>query len=134
MKEKAELVLGWWRKAQSDKIALEVTLRAQALDVACFHGQQAAEKYLKAFLIHQEAPFPYTHNLSKLVELCAQVDPEFRPFLPRVEPLTPYAVRPRYDVSFWPSQEEAEEAQSVAHALFEFVRRRLPDDIWKAAE
>ena len=134
MKEKAELVLGWLRKAQSDEVAVDVTLRAHALDVACFHAQQAAEKYLKAFLTHHEAPFPYTHNLSKLVELCAQVDPDFRSLLPQVEPLTPYAVRPRYDASFWPSQEVAEEAGTVAHDVSKFVRHRLPDDIWKAAE
>jgi HEPN domain-containing protein len=134
MKEKAELVLGWLRKAQSDSVALDVTLRARVLDAACFHAQQAAEKYLKAFLTHHEAPFPYTHNLSKLVELCAQVDPDFRSLLPQVEPLTPYAVRPRYDASFWPSQEAAEEARSSAHAVLEFVLCRLPDDVRKAAE
>jgi HEPN domain-containing protein len=69
MKEKAELVLGWLRKAQSDGVALDVTLRARALDAACFHAQQVAEKCLKAFLTHYEVPFPYTHNLTKLVEL-----------------------------------------------------------------
>jgi len=134
MKEKAELVLGWLRKAQSDGVALDVTLRAGALDAACFHAQQATEKYLKAYLTDHEAPFPYTHNLSKLVELCAQVDPDFRSLLPRVEPLTPYAVRSRYDASFWPSPEAAEEARAAAHAVMEFVLHRLPDDIRKAAE
>jgi HEPN domain-containing protein len=134
MKEKAELVLGWLRKAQSDSVALDVTLRARALDAACFHAQQAAEKYLKAFLTHHEVPFPYTHNLTKLVELCAQIDTDFRSLLPQVEPLTPYAVRPRYDASFWPSQEAAEEARSSAHAVLEFVLHRLPDDIRRAAE
>ena len=79
-------------------------------------------------------PFPYTHNLTKLVELCAQIDIEFRSLLPQVEPLTPYAVRPRYDASFWPNQEAAEEALSSARAVLEFVLHRLPDDIRKAAE
>lgn len=126
MKEGAELVLGWLRKAQSDSVALEATLRATALDAACFHAQQAAEKYLKAFLTHHDAPFPYTHNLAKLLELCARIDASFRSLLPRVEPLTPYAVRPRYDASFWPSQEAAEEARSAALAVREFVLARLP--------
>jgi len=134
MKERADLVAGWLAKAQSDRVALDVTLRAKALDAACFHAQQASEKYLKAFLTHHEAPFPYTHNLSKLVELCAQVDPDFRSLLPQVEPLTPYAVRPRYDASFWPSQEVAEEARSSAHVVREFVLDRLPEDTRKAAE
>ena len=134
MKEKAELVLGWLRKAQSDGVALDVTLRARALDAACFHAQQAVEKYLKAFLTHHEATFPYTHNLSKLVELCIAIDPDFRSLLPQAESLTPYAVRPRYDASFWPSQEAAEAAQSSALAVREFVLHRMPDDIKKATE
>jgi HEPN domain-containing protein len=132
MKEKVEPVVGWLRKAQSESVALDATLRARALDAACFHAQQGVEKYLKAFLTHHEVPFPYTHNLTKLVELCAQVDTNFRSLLPQVEPLTPYAVRPRYDASFWPSQETAEEARSSAHAVLEFVPQRLPDDLRKS--
>jgi hypothetical protein len=31
-----------------------------------------------------------------------RVDAHFRALLPQVEPLTPYAVRLRYDDSFWP--------------------------------
>ena len=134
MKEKADLVAGWLAKAQSDRVALDVTLRAKALDAACFHAQQAVEKYLKAFLTYHEAPFPYTHNLTKLVELCAQIDPDFRSLLPEVEPLTPYAVRPRYDASFWPSQETAEAASSAARSALEFVMHRLPDNFRKSAE
>ena len=129
MKEKAELVRGWLRKAESDSLALEVTLGAGALDAACFHAQQSAEKYLKAFLTHQEIPFPYTHNLTKLVELCAGIDSEFRSLLPRVEALTPYAVRPRYDPYFSPNQETANQARASAFTVRDFVLDRLPRNI-----
>src|SRR5438094_495421 len=50
MKQKADLVRGWLRRARSDLVAMEVLLNAGAFDSACFHAQQAAEKYLKAFL------------------------------------------------------------------------------------
>ena len=131
MKERAELVVGWLRKAQSDLVALEVTLQARALDASCFHAQQAAEKYLKAFLTHHGVAFPYTHNLAKVLDFCAQIDADFRSLLPRVEPLTPYAVRPRYDASFWPSLEAAEEARSAAIAVRDFVLGRLPESLRK---
>ena len=52
MKERADLVRGWLRKAASDAVAMDASLNAGALDAACFHAQQTAEKYLKAFLIH----------------------------------------------------------------------------------
>jgi HEPN domain-containing protein len=116
MKEKAELVRGWVRKGDGDRLALDVTLRAGALEAACFHAQQAVEKYLKAFLTHRGVPFPYSHNLAKLVELCAGVDSEFRSLLPTVEPPTPFAVRPRYDPSFSPSERIADESRSAALA------------------
>lgn len=55
MKEKADLVRGWLRKAASDVVSMEATLGTTALDGACFHAQQAAEKYLKGFLAYHQA-------------------------------------------------------------------------------
>ena len=47
MKTKADLVRGWLRKADSDLTTAEMCLDAgRALDTACFHAQQAAEKYI----------------------------------------------------------------------------------------
>lgn len=131
MKERTDLTLGWLRKAQSDLTALEASLHAGALDAACFHAQQAAEKSLKSLLNHAGVEFPFTHNLAKLVGLCAGRDPAFRTLLPVVESLTPYAVELRYDAEFWPSRDTAEEAQRAALAVRDFVRERLPEEIAK---
>ncbi len=95
MKERADLVRGLLRKAASDRLSMEVTLKAGAFDGACFHAQQATEKYLKAFLTYHGASFPYTHNLAELTELCAGIDAEFRLLKSRAAPLTTYAVRLR---------------------------------------
>jgi len=134
MKDAAELCRGLLRKARSDRIAMEASLAAQAFDAACFHAQQITEKCLKAFLAYRQVGFPYTHNLSKLIEKGAEIDPAFRSLLPTVAPLTPYAVELRYDDSFWPTQEVAEEARASALAVYQFVLDRLPPDIRKAAE
>jgi len=32
----------------------------------CFHCQQAAEKYLKGYLVGERVPFPKTHDLTSL--------------------------------------------------------------------
>jgi HEPN domain-containing protein len=134
MKDPAELSRGLLLKAQHDRAAMDALLAAQALDAACFHAQQAVEKCLKAFLAHRNVEFPYTHNLAKLIEICAGLDPAFRSLLPAVAPLTPYAVEWRYDDSFWPSESVALEARSSVLAVLEFVLDRLPGDIRKAAE
>ncbi len=129
MKKKTDLVRGFLRKAASDAIALDASLTAGAFDAACFHAQQVAEKYLKAFLVHSGREFPFSHNLSKLVELCAASDDLFRSLSTLVAPLTPYAVELRYDEDFWPSRETAQEARAAAEAVKEFVLARLPADI-----
>jgi HEPN domain-containing protein len=38
-------------------------------DTVCFHAQQCVEKYLKAFLVALEKPFPKTHDIESLVSL-----------------------------------------------------------------
>ena len=127
MKDKAEVVHGWLRKAQSDLVALNASLDAGSFDAACFHAQQSAEKYLKAYLVASGIGFPFTHNLAKLVELCAAVDPSFKALLPTVEPLTPYAVEMRYDAEFWPDGQVADDARASAIVVRDFVLTRMPD-------
>ncbi|MGO8787264.1 MAG: HEPN domain-containing protein [Terriglobia bacterium] len=134
MKDAAELCRGLLRKAKSDRIAMDASLAAKALDAACFHAQQITEKCLKAFLAYRQVAFPYTHNLAKLIEVGAGIDPAFRSLLPVVTPLTPYAVELRYDDSFWPTQQVAEEARKAALAVCRFVLDRLPPDVSVAAE
>ena len=134
MKDAAELCRGLLRKAKSDRIAMEASLAAQSFDAACFHAQQVTEKCLNAILAYSRVGFPYTHNLTKLIEKGAEIDAAFRPLLPTVTPLTPYAVELRYDDSFWPTQQVAEEARASALAVSQFVLDGLPPDVRKAAE
>jgi len=92
MKDRADLVHGWVRKAESDIVAMDASFEAGAYDAACFHAQQAVEKLLKAYVIHSGLPLVHTHNLEKLLETCASVDPAFRGLSETIAPLTPYAV------------------------------------------
>ena len=129
MKEQADVVRGWWRKARSDEVAFDASLNAGAFDAACFHAQQAVEKYLKAFLFQRGKEFPFTHNLAKLVEICAVDEPSFRTLMDVVAPLTPYAVELRYDADFWPTHEVAEEAGLAVSKVRDFVIGLLPEEL-----
>lgn len=130
MKTKADVVRGWFRKGDSDLANAKVCLAAgQCLDTACFHAQQAAEKYIKAYLVAYDVDFPFIHNLEKLVELCAEQDPSFLEFKELAELLTPYAVSLRYDQDFWPDEPTVEEAVEAAEHIRRFVVERLPDNI-----
>jgi HEPN domain-containing protein len=129
MKAKADLVRGWLRKAESDILAMDASLGAGAYDAACFHAQQAVEKLLKAFLIYSGLPLIHTHNLEKLLDQCASVEPAFRDLVEVVAPLTPYAVEVRYDDEFWPAREAAEEAAGAAHQTRAFVLRLVSEAV-----
>jgi len=130
MKERLDLVRAWIRKAENDLTALRLALGAgQALDTACFHAQQAAEKYLKAYLVFSDLDLPPTHSLVRLAEKCAQQDPAFLGLRSLMETLTPYAVELRYDADFEPTLEVAEEAREIALKIRAFIATRLPHDL-----
>jgi HEPN domain-containing protein len=61
----------WVLKAEEDWAgARELAARTPPLrDLACFHCQQAAEKYLKSLLQELGAAVPKTHNLKDLLNL-----------------------------------------------------------------
>ncbi|MFH1730447.1 MAG: HEPN domain-containing protein [Planctomycetota bacterium] len=127
MKEPRDLTRSWIQKAESDLAACALSLGAgQALDAACFHAQQAAEKYLKAYLICKDIEFPFVHNLEKLVELCSEGDTAFQELLETAAALTPYAVELRYADDFWPSPDTAAAAHKMALRVKDFVLARLP--------
>ena len=78
-KSKTDLVSGWLEKARRDLVTASRELNSTEpfTDIVCFHAQQAAEKYMKAYLLWHGIGFPKTHALEDLVLLAAQRDPVF---------------------------------------------------------
>lgn len=108
-----EAVSLWIRRAESDlKIGKgELATEDPATDAICFHMQQCAEKYLKAFLIFHGQEVPRTHDIAFLILRCGQIDPEFQQLVGwSVPSLTTYAVEVRYDTLIFPSVEETKHA------------------------
>ncbi len=88
----------WVRKAEEDwEAASDLAARTPPLrDPACFHCQQAAEKYLKALLQEKGAAIPKTHNLRDLCNLLLPHDQKLAPLRRGLKSLTRYAVEHRY--------------------------------------
>lgn len=61
----------------------------------CYHAQQCAEKYLKAFLVYNLIDFPYTHSIDVLIKLCKEKT-DFSETLRDASELTNYAIAMRY--------------------------------------
>ncbi|MGR3218685.1 MAG: HEPN domain-containing protein [Candidatus Anammoxibacter sp.] len=103
MKENKDVAKGWIKKAESDVENVKIMIEnGKALDTACFHAQQAAEKYLKAFLCFAGLNFPKTHDVEELLDLCGKIDKRFVDLIEETIFLTDYAVELRYDFEFRP--------------------------------
>ena len=69
----------WLAKADEDFLFAEANLRdgSEFYAQLCFHFQQAAEKYLKAYIIGKGLPFDRVHDLVHLLKTCSAHKPEF---------------------------------------------------------
>lgn len=93
--------------------------------LVAYHAQQCAEKYLKGYLVLQGVDFPYTHNIARVVELCAEHGVRADDYKD-AEELTPFAITARYPGDDEPvSESEARRALTIARALRERVRSNL---------
>ncbi len=128
---KRKLMSEWLKKADSDMKLAGHLLSAGGIypNAITFHSQQAAEKYLKAFLTWHQVAFPKTHDLEELLDLGETVDAELAASLRDIIVLTPYGVELRYpgdrpDAS----PDEAREALELAEKVCKLVMQRLEND------
>lgn len=109
----------WIRKADEDfgfaSAGLEHT---DFFAQICFHFQQAAEKYLKAFIIARHLPFRSVHSLMELLELCKEQAVEFAQLTEACRFLNPFYIDARYPVH-WPTQYDRETALAAKGAAAE---------------
>jgi len=128
---KAEFTRDWLRKAEIDfKTASHLCQSgAEFLEGVAFHSQQAAEKYLKAFLVWHQIEFPKTHNIDTLLSLVGAVGNGIPEVLKDAAKLTPYGVDYRYPGDYPEvTRSDAEEALRLADHVRQEVRSRLRND------
>ncbi len=124
-----ELVGQWVHKADQDTRAAESLLAAEPPlpYPSCFHSQQAAEKYLKAFLVRNGVDFPKTHDIQEVLDLVEPIDTDLAHSLEDAIALTQYAVEARYPGGMpEPDAEEAQAALALAEKVRDAVMRALP--------
>ena len=121
---KRELYEKWMRRADEDLAVAEQLLsdRVPYFGAVGFHAQQAAEKYLKAFLVWHQIEFPKTHDLNKLLQLVATTNSALSGSLQRIGALTDYGVDTRYpadlpDLTSNEASRAVELAQETKHAV-----------------
>ena len=119
----------WIQKAESDLTIVEkdIVTDSPVTDVLCFHCQQAAEKYLKAYIVYRNQIPERTHLIERLLNICANFDPEFEKLSDAVL-LTTYAVELRYpDDMYFPTLTETKKALKLAKKIKKFVLNKIAD-------
>lgn len=118
----------WAAKADNDLKTAAHTLKLGdkcPTDTVCFHAQQCAEKYLKAFLVVLEIEFPRTHDIEILISLIPR---SIRLSLTVEEQrrLTEYATIMRYPGPYEPILlSEAKQAVKLARLVRQKIRKLL---------
>ena len=95
---KQAMVQEWLKKADEDLAVAEYLVSSDRpyFGAVGFHAQQAAEKYLKAFLVCHQVEFPKTHDLDDLLDLAARSPEPLADSLREVGVLSVYGVETRY--------------------------------------
>ena len=117
----------WIEKAEGDFRTAEREARVRKgpnYDAVCFHAQQCAEKYLKAFLTYHQISFRPIHDLEVLLGLIVPVSPDFEFFRDLLLLLNDYAVDFRYPGEE-ATKEEARAAVKAMRTVRTFVRQKL---------
>jgi|SRR5579864_1499909 len=88
----------WVRKADADyRLAVKIGRGNEPFhDQLCFHCQQTAEKYFKAYLQELGLPVPRIHDLDRLLNLLLPLDATLKPLRRGLVTFGSYAVEYRY--------------------------------------
>lgn len=97
-----------------------------ATSSVCFHCQQAAEKYLKAFLISNGVEIKKTHNIEFLLSECEDIDSDFAEIDPKN--LSDFGVDVRYPGDMYiPSKEETAIHKQIAVSIKNLVLEKISE-------
>lgn len=129
-----DFVQQWLKKADSDLKTAKILLDTEVDDYfpCAFHSQQAAEKFLKAYLVRHQVEFRKTHDLDELLTLTHSIDPSLRHEVGSCVWLTPYGVEFRYPGEYpVVDHPTAERAYKESERIKEAVVKGLEDYLSK---
>ena len=118
----ADNALAWLAKADSDLLNISNNMASERVpwDTVCYHAQQAAEKALKALLVHHGRLPAKTHDLVALLQPCSEAEATLLVFEEKCRRLTGYGVAARYPGDIY--DVDAATARGLVEAAREIVR------------
>jgi HEPN domain-containing protein len=128
MDKRKLLVDEWITKAEHDLGMAELAIanKPEYKDLICFHCQQSAEKYLKAYLIRLDISFKKSHSLIYLLDLLAAGENVPDSLYGTAEILEDFGVEVRYPGNgIELNQEDVHEAFQAALKIKEFIKEKM---------
>ena len=117
----------WLRRAESNLRLARRKGRGIFLEDLCFQAQQAAEKALKALMIHLGSEYPKVHSLGLLLEKLEPHVPVPDTIKEAVE-LSDYAIQTRYPGDYSPvTKAEYERSVELATRVVKWVKSQVKE-------
>jgi len=111
------LVKEWLQKGDEDfEFASSVVENTTFYGQICFHFHQAAEKYLKAYMIALDLEFKKIHDLPVLLKSCSATEHNLQVLRDDCKFLNRFYIDTRYPVH-WPTNYTKEEALKAKNAV-----------------
>jgi HEPN domain-containing protein len=116
----------WLSRARSN-LSLAKSCPPEAIfEDLCFEAQQSAEKSVKALLLSKGIPFPYIHDLARLLSILEQAGEPIPEPVKKAAELTRYAVITRYPGLAEPvTESHYKEAVEIAETVLAWVEEAL---------
>jgi len=124
--------LRWLEQAEEDRKGAQILLNGGSYHLACFVGQQVAEKAIKAFLYGQGEEFVIGHSVETLCRWASEFDKDFETLRKDIAPLDGYYITTRYPNSLPDSipakvytLRVAEEVLRMTDKALDLVRKKI---------
>jgi len=128
----SQIISEWLKKADEDlEFAISVVEDSCFYAQICFHFHQAAEKYLKSFIIAHDLEFKKIHDLTVLLKSCLGKKPDLKVLTDDCRLLNGFYIDTRYPVH-WPTRytkEDALEAKNAAEHICDEIKNILRSHI-----
>ena len=94
--------------------------------IICYLSQQAAEKYLKGYIVYHNEEIEKIHVLEKLLITCSKYADDFNTLKKECIYLTQFAVEVRYpDTHLDITEVESKKALEYAKTIIDFVKEKI---------
>lgn len=122
----------WLEQAEADRFGAQLLLDGGSHHLACFVGQQVAEKAIKAFLYAEGEEFVVGHSVEALCRWASEFNSDFETLREQIAPLDAYYIPTRYPNGIPDSipariytRPVAVEVLRMADLALELVRKKL---------